>query len=61
MFSGKRAAVYIQVEMSSEESAFMVSKRNQLLTRRELEKEAVRAIGANLEPQWKQAQRKRLI
>lgn len=58
MFSGKRAAVYIHVEMSREESASKVSKRDGLLSRRELEKEAVRAIGANLEPQWERAQRR---
>lgn len=58
MFSGKRAAVYIHVEMSREESASKVSKRDELLTHRELEKEAVRAIGANLEPQWEQVQRR---
>lgn len=58
MFSGKRAAVYIHVEMSQEESASKVSKRDKLLTRRELEKEAVRAIGTNLEPQWEQVQRR---
>lgn len=58
MFSGKRAAVYLHVEMSTEESESMVSKRNELLTRRELEEEAERAIGANLEPQWEQVRRK---
>lgn len=58
MFSGKRAAVDIHVEMSREESASKVSKRDKLLTRRELEEEAARAIGANLEPQWEQMQRK---
>lgn len=58
MFSGKRAAVDIHVEMSREESASKVSKRNELLTRRELEEEAARAIGANLEPQWEQALRR---
>ncbi|KAL5358961.1 FAD/NAD(P)-binding domain-containing protein [Aspergillus floccosus] len=58
MFSGKRAAVYLHVEMSTEESTAKVARRNELLTRRMLEKEAVRAIGANLEPQWEQAQRK---
>jgi hypothetical protein len=57
MFSGKRAAVYIHVEMSREESASKVSRRDELLSRRELEKEAIRAIGTNLEPQWTQAQK----
>jgi hypothetical protein len=42
--------------MSREESQSKVSKRD-ILSRRELEKEAVRAIGENLEPQWKRAQR----
>ncbi|KAJ5142397.1 hypothetical protein N7476_003743 [Penicillium atrosanguineum] len=57
MFSGKRAAVYIHVEMSREESASKVSKRDELLSRRELEKEAIRAIGDNLEPQWTRARK----
>lgn len=57
MFSGKRAAVYLHVEMSNEESTSKVARRDGVLTRRRLEKEAVRAIGANLEPQWEQAQR----
>lgn len=57
MFSGKRAAVYIHVEMSREESASKVSKRDERLTRRELEREAARAIGENLEPQWEQVQK----
>ncbi|KAJ5316516.1 hypothetical protein N7508_001024 [Penicillium antarcticum] len=55
MFSGKRAAVYIHVEMSREDSQSKVSKRD-ILSRRELEREAARAIGENLEPQWKRAQ-----
>lgn len=58
MFSGKRAAVDLHVEMSTEESESMVSKRDELLARRRLEEEAERTIGANLEPQWEQAQRK---
>lgn len=57
MFSGKRAAVYIHVEKSREESAFKVSKRDELLSRRELEKEAIRAIGDNLEPEWTRAKK----
>ncbi|GES59423.1 FAD-dependent pyridine nucleotide-disulfide oxidoreductase [Aspergillus terreus] len=57
MFSGKRAAVYLHVEMSTEESTSKVARRDGVLTRRKLEKEAVRMIGANLEPQWEQAQR----
>lgn len=58
MFSGKRAAVDIRVEMPREESASKFSKRKGLLPRRELESETVRAIGANLETQWEQVQRK---
>ena len=45
----------ITVEMSREESKSKVSKREGL-SRRELEREADRAIGENLEPQWKRAQ-----
>jgi hypothetical protein len=45
---------YVTVEMSREDSQSKVSKRN-ILSRRELEKEAARAIGENLEPQWKRA------
>ena len=45
---------YVTVEMSREDSQSKVSKRD-ILSRRELEKEAARAIGENLEPQWKRA------
>ncbi|KAJ5585614.1 uncharacterized protein N7459_005414 [Penicillium hispanicum] len=58
MFSGKRAAVYIHVEMSREESQSKVSKRNGLVSRRELAKEAARAIGTNLELQWERVEKR---
>jgi hypothetical protein len=41
--------------MSREESASKISKRTGL-SRRELEKEAERAIGNNLDAAWKRAQ-----
>ncbi|CAI7651334.1 unnamed protein product [Penicillium viridicatum] len=56
MFSGKKAAVYLHVELSREESKSKVSKRTGL-SHRELEKEAIRAIGTNLEGAWKKAQK----
>ncbi|OQD82416.1 hypothetical protein PENANT_c021G05111 [Penicillium antarcticum] len=56
MFSGKKAAVYLHVELSHEESKSKVSKREGL-SRRELEKEADRAIGDNLEKEWERAMR----
>jgi hypothetical protein len=43
------------VELSCEDTQSKVSKRD-LISRRELEKEAVRAIGDNLETEWKRAQ-----
>ncbi|KAJ5171159.1 FAD-dependent pyridine nucleotide-disulfide oxidoreductase [Penicillium coprophilum] len=55
MFSGKKAAVFVHVEMSREESTSQISKRTGL-SHRELEKEAMRAIGNNLDDQWKRAQ-----
>ncbi|KAJ5160934.1 uncharacterized protein N7482_007938 [Penicillium canariense] len=51
MFSGKKAAVYLH------DSASKISKRTGL-TPRELEKEANRAIGRNLEPQWEKVQKR---
>lgn len=45
----------ITVELSREESKSKVSKRTGL-SHRELEKEAIRAIGTNLEDEWKRAQ-----
>ncbi|KAJ6050283.1 uncharacterized protein N7446_005479 [Penicillium canescens] len=56
MFSGKKAAVYLHVEMSREESKSKVSKREGL-SRRELEKEADRAIGDNLDKVWERVLR----
>ncbi|KAJ5229185.1 hypothetical protein N7489_009893 [Penicillium chrysogenum] len=55
MYSGKKAAVYLHVEMSREESKSNISKRTGL-SHSELEEEAVREIGDNLEPVWKRAQ-----
>ncbi|KAJ5123269.1 FAD-dependent pyridine nucleotide-disulfide oxidoreductase [Penicillium atrosanguineum] len=56
MFSGKRAAVYIHVEMSREESKSNISKREGNISHRELEEEANNAIGDNLDREWKRAQ-----
>ncbi|CAG8890485.1 unnamed protein product [Penicillium egyptiacum] len=55
MYSGKKAAVYLHVELSREESKSKVSKRTGL-SHRELEQEAVREIGDNLDREWKRAQ-----
>ncbi|GES65703.1 sulphydryl oxidase Sox [Aspergillus terreus] len=55
MFSGKRAAVYMHVEMAREESAAAISKRN-LPSRRAMEKEAERLMGRDLEALWEQVQ-----
>lgn len=57
MFSGKKAAVYLHVQLSREDSASKISKRGDL-SHRELEKEARRAIGDNLEPQWAKVTRR---
>jgi pyruvate/2-oxoglutarate dehydrogenase complex dihydrolipoamide dehydrogenase (E3) component len=59
MFSGKKSAVFLHVEMSKEDSQSKVSKRSGL-SHRELVKEAVRAIGNNLEPQWEQVQKRQM-
>lgn len=58
MFSGKRAAVYLHVELSREDTKSKLSKRNDQLSHRELEQEAEDAIGNDLEEQWQKAQRK---
>ncbi|KAJ6166618.1 hypothetical protein N7470_002065 [Penicillium chermesinum] len=55
MFSGKRAAVYLHVELSKEETTSKISKRSNL-SARELEKEAMRAIGDDLASEWERAQ-----
>ncbi|KAI2699762.1 hypothetical protein CBS147317_6677 [Penicillium roqueforti] len=55
MYTGKKAAVYLHVEMSREESESKVSKRTGL-SHRELEEEAINAIGNNLDAEWKRAQ-----
>ncbi|KAF3387679.1 putative thioredoxin reductase [Penicillium rolfsii] len=57
MFTGKKAAVYLHVQLSREDSASKISKRTGL-SHRELEKEATRAIGRNLEPQWEKIQKR---
>lgn len=46
----------ITVELSREESKSKVSKRTGL-SHRDLEKEAIRAIGTNLDDAWKRAQK----
>ncbi|KAJ5288110.1 hypothetical protein N7478_003796 [Penicillium angulare] len=57
MFSGKKSAVFLHVEISKEDSQSMISKRSGL-SQRELVREAHRAIGTNLEPVWEQVQKK---
>lgn len=42
--------------MSREESKSKISKREGMISHRELEEEAYNAIGANLEREWKRAQ-----
>ncbi|CRG91169.1 thioredoxin reductase, putative [Talaromyces islandicus] len=54
MFSGKRAAVYIHVELGRQESLAAIGKRD--VSHRELEKEARRLIGNDLDDLWKRAQ-----
>lgn len=58
MFSGKRAAVFLHVELSREDTQSKLSKRTDNLSRRELEQEAEEAIGSNLEDQWNKVQKK---
>lgn len=45
------------MQLSREDSASKISKRTGL-SHRELEKEATRAIGRNLEPQWEKIQKR---
>ncbi|GAM43260.1 hypothetical protein TCE0_047r17927 [Talaromyces pinophilus] len=54
MFSGKRAAVYIHVELGRMDSLAAIGKRG--LSPRELEEEANKLIGDDLEHLWKRAQ-----
>ncbi|CAG8057023.1 unnamed protein product [Penicillium salamii] len=54
MFSGKKAGVFVHVEMSREESASQISKRTGL-SDSALEEEAKRAIGDGLDALWKRA------
>ncbi|PYH69319.1 NAD(P)/FAD-dependent oxidoreductase [Aspergillus vadensis CBS 113365] len=51
MFSGKRAGVYVHVEMSREESNAAISKRD--FDRRALEKQTERMVGNEMEDLWK--------
>ncbi|KAJ5489774.1 thioredoxin reductase [Penicillium diatomitis] len=51
MFSGKKAAVYLHVQLSREDTESKISKRTGL-SHTELEEEANRVIGRNLEPFW---------
>ncbi|RAL09144.1 NAD(P)/FAD-dependent oxidoreductase [Aspergillus homomorphus CBS 101889] len=54
MFSGKRAGVYIHVEMAREESAAAIGKRGEsAFSRREMEKQTVRMVGDEMEKLWK--------
>ncbi|KAL3462547.1 hypothetical protein BJX64DRAFT_299478 [Aspergillus heterothallicus] len=50
MFSGKRAAVYGHVELAREEMAAKIAKRS--LSSRELQKEAERLVGDDMEKIW---------
>ncbi|EAW14752.1 NAD(P)/FAD-dependent oxidoreductase [Aspergillus clavatus NRRL 1] len=56
MFSGKRAAVYVHVEMAREESQAAISKRT-LPSRQAMEKEAERRMGGDLEQLWDRVRR----
>ncbi|RLL99294.1 hypothetical protein CFD26_102765 [Aspergillus turcosus] len=56
MFSGKRAAVFVHVEMAREESQAAISKRT-LPSRRAMEKEAERRMGSDLEKLWERVRR----
>ncbi|PYH96147.1 sulphydryl oxidase [Aspergillus ellipticus CBS 707.79] len=51
MFSGKRAGVFVHVEMSREESNAAISKRD--FSRRALERQTERAVGDEMEMLWK--------
>ncbi|KAJ5650360.1 uncharacterized protein N7484_004083 [Penicillium longicatenatum] len=57
MFTGKKAAVYLHVEMSREDSHSKVSKRSGL-SETELVEEATRAIGDKLERKWEEIQKR---
>ncbi|KAH8703350.1 putative thioredoxin reductase [Talaromyces proteolyticus] len=54
MFSGKRAAVYIHVELGRQESLAAIGKRE--LSDKEREKEARRLVGSDLDELWKRVQ-----
>ncbi|PKY03903.1 putative thioredoxin reductase [Aspergillus campestris IBT 28561] len=54
MFSGKRAAVFLHVELAKEEANHSISKRN-LPSRRVMEREAERAMGNDLDEVWNKA------
>ncbi|KAH8434598.1 NAD(P)/FAD-dependent oxidoreductase [Aspergillus melleus] len=54
MFSGKRAAVFLHVELAKEESAASIEKRT-LPSKREMLKAAERSMGNELEEVWKRA------
>ncbi|PWY79619.1 FAD/NAD(P)-binding domain-containing protein [Aspergillus heteromorphus CBS 117.55] len=53
MFSGKRAGVFVHVEMSREESTAAISKRERDFDRRALEKQTERMVGDEMEVLWK--------
>ncbi|KAL1952671.1 hypothetical protein VTO42DRAFT_4553 [Malbranchea cinnamomea] len=55
MYSGKRAAVFVHVELAREESLDSIGKREVEVSERALQDEALRLIGDNLEPLWKRA------
>lgn len=57
MFSGKKASVYLHVELSKEDSASKISKRSDM-SEEELVEEAGNAIGYDLERQLKRVQQR---
>ncbi|KAF3480617.1 sulphydryl oxidase Sox [Arthroderma uncinatum] len=57
MFSGKRAAVYVHVEIERENSLDSIQKRGTKFSSRSAEKKAIRIIGNDLEEAWAKAQK----
>ncbi|KAM5442883.1 hypothetical protein MferCBS31731_002269 [Microsporum ferrugineum] len=55
MFSGKRAAVYIHVEIERENSLALIQKREAKFSARKAEKDALRLVGRDLEDVWEKA------
>ncbi|KAK2758603.1 hypothetical protein FQN54_003293 [Arachnomyces sp. PD_36] len=56
MFTGKKAAVYVHVEIAREDAKDLISERDLALTVREMEDEATKAIGNDFEELWGRAQ-----